>query len=152
MFAIAKGAVSSFDVGGYTGPGAWNQPKGIVHSNEFVANRFAVQNPAVRPVLDLIDRAQRSNTIAQLSASDIASVASGRMSSYSSPSPSAVTVNPVDAELLAMLTRIDKTMQQATDAYKQPSPAYCWVDGKGGVNEAQSLMNKIKNNAKRKSI
>lgn len=152
LFAIAKGAVSSFDVGGYTGPGAWNQPKGIVHSNEFVANRFAVQNPAVRPVLDLIDRAQRSNTIAQLSASDIASVASGRMSSYSSPSPSAVTVNPVDAELLAMLTRIDKTMQQATDAYKQPSPAYCWVDGKGGVNEAQSLMNKIKNNAKRKSI
>lgn len=152
LFAIAKGAVSSFDVGGYTGPGAWNQPKGIVHSNEFVANRFAVQNPAVRPVLDLIDRAQRSNTIAQLSASDIASVASGRMSSYSSPSPSAVTVNPVDAELLAMLTRIDKTMQQATDAYKQPSPAYCWVDGKGGVNEAQSLMSKIKNNAKRKSI
>lgn len=152
LFAIAKGAVSSFDVGGYTGPGAWNQPKGIVHSNEFVANRFAVQNPAVRPVLDLIDRAQRSNSIAQLSASDIASVASGRMSSSSSPSPSAVTVNPVDAELLAMLTRIDKTMQQATDAYKQPSPAYCWVDGKGGVNEAQSLMNKIKNNAKRKSI
>lgn len=152
LFAIAKGAVSSFDVGGYTGPGAWNQPKGIVHSNEFVANRFAVQNPAVRPVLDLIDRAQRSNTIAQLSASDIASVASGRMSSSSSPSPSAVTVNPVDAELLAMLTRIDKTMQQATDAYKQPSPAYCWVDGKGGVNEAQSLMSKIKNNAKRKSI
>lgn len=152
LFAIAKGAVSSFDVGGYTGPGAWNQPKGIVHSNEFVANRFAVQNPAVRPVLDLIDRAQRSNSIAQLSASDIASVASGRMSSSSSPSPSAVTVNPVDAELLAMLTRIDKTMQQATDAYKQPSPAYCWVDGKGGVNEAQSLMSKIKNNAKRKSI
>lgn len=152
LFAIAKGAVSSFDVGEYTGPGAWNQPKGIVHSNEFVANRFAVQNPAVRPVLDLIDRAQRSNTIAQLSASDIASVASGRMSSSSSPSPSAVTVNPVDAELLAMLTRIDKTMQQATDAYKQPSPAYCWVDGKGGVNEAQSLMSKIKNNAKRKSI
>lgn len=152
LFAIAKGAVSSFDVGGYTGPGEWNQPKGIVHSNEFVANRFAVQNPAVRPVLDLIDRAQRSNTIAQLSASDIASVASGRMSSSSSPSPSAVTVNPVDAELLAMLTRIDKTMQQATDAYKQPSPAYCWVDGKGGVNEAQSLMSKIKNNAKRKSI
>lgn len=152
LFAIAKGAVSSFDVGGFTGPGEWNQPKGIVHSNEFVANRFAVQNPAVRPVLDLIDRAQRSNSIAQLSASDIASVASGRMSSSSSPSPSAVTVNPVDAELLAMLARIDKTMQQATDAYKQPSPAYCWVDGKGGVNEAQSLMSKIKNNAKRKSI
>lgn len=150
LFAIAKGAVSSFDVGGYTGPGTWNQPKGIVHSNEFVANRFAVQNPAVRPVLDLIDRAQRSNSIAQLSASDIASVASGRMSSSSSPSPSAVTVNPVDAELLAILNRIDKTMAQATEAYQQPSPAYCWADGKGSVNEAQSLLNRIKSNANRK--
>ena len=150
LFAIAKGAVSSFDVGGYTGPGTWNQPKGIVHSNEFVANRFAVQNPAVRPVLDLIDRAQRSNSIAQLSASDIASVASGRMSSSSSPSPSAVTVNPVDAELLAILNRIDKTMAQATEAYQQPSPAYCWADGKGSVNEAQNLLNRIKSNANRK--
>ena len=150
LFAIAKGAVSSFDVGGFTGPGEWNQPKGIVHSNEFVANRFAVQNPAVRPVLDLIDRAQRSNSIAQLSASDIASVASGRMSSSSSPSPSAVTVNPVDAELLAILNRIDKTMAQATEAYQQPSPAYCWADGKGSVNEAQNLLNRIKSNANRK--
>lgn len=150
LFAIAKGAVSSFDVGGFTGPGEWNQPKGIVHSNEFVANRFAVQNPAVHPVLDLIDRAQRSNSIAQLSASDIASVASGRMSSSSSPSPSAVTVNPVDAELLAILNRIDKTMAQATEAYQQPSPAYCWADGKGSVNEAQNLLNRIKSNANRK--
>lgn len=150
LFAIAKGAVSSFDVGGYTGAGAWNQPQGIVHSNEFVANRFAVANPAVRPVLDLIDRAQRSNSIAQLTRAEIATVASGR-SVPASSTPAATNVFvPDNAELLSMLRRIDKTMQQATEAYKQPSPAYCWAEGKGGVNEAQSLVNKIKSNANRK--
>lgn len=150
LFAIAKGAVSSFDVGGYTGAGAWNQPKGIVHSNEFVANRFAVANPAVRPVLDLIDRAQRSNSIAQLTRAEIAAVASGRSVPASSTTAATNAFVPDNAELLSMLRRIDKTMQQATEAYKQPSPAYCWAEGKGGVNEAQSLVNKIKSNANRK--
>ena len=150
LFAIAKGAVSSFDVGGYTGSGAWNQPQGIVHSNEFVANRFAVANPAVRPVLDLIDRAQRSNSIAQLTRAEIAAVASGRSVPASSTPAATNAFVPDNAELLSMLRRIDKTMQQATEAYKQPSPAYCWAEGKGGVNEAQSLVNKIKSNANRK--
>ena len=150
LFAIAKGAVSSFDVGGYTGSGAWNQPQGIVHSNEFVANRFAVANPAVRPVLDLIDRAQRSNSIAQLTRAEIAAVASGRSVPASSTPAATNAFVPDTAELLSMLRRIDKTMQQATEAYKQPSPAYCWAEGKGGVNEAQSLVNKIKSNANRK--
>lgn len=150
LFAIAKGAVSSFDVGGYTGAGAWNQPQGIVHSNEFVASRFAVANPAIRPVLDLIDRAQRSNSIAQLTRAEIAAVVSGRSVPASSTPAATNAFVPDNAELLSMLRRIDKTMQQATEAYKQPSPAYCWAEGKGGVNEAQSLVNKIKSNANRK--
>lgn len=151
VFATVKSAaLSSFDVGGYTGSGAWNQPKGIVHSNEFVANRFAVANPAVRPVLDLIDRAQRSNSIAQLTRAEIAAVASGRSVPASSTPAATNAFVPDNAELLSMLRRIDKTMQQATEAYKQPSPAYCWAEGKGGVNEAQSLVNKIKSNANRK--
>ena len=54
-FETAKGILGGFYTGGYTGGGDWDEPKGVVHSNEFVANRFAVANPAVRPVLDLID-------------------------------------------------------------------------------------------------
>ncbi len=40
-------------------PGEWDKPQGIVHSNEFVANRFAVANPEILPVLKLIDTAQK---------------------------------------------------------------------------------------------
>ena len=59
-FEMAKAAVGSFDTGGFTPAGPWNKPQGVVHSNEFVANRFATANPNVLPVLNLIDEAQRS--------------------------------------------------------------------------------------------
>ena len=59
-FETAKGLISNFYTGGFTPSGDWNQPQGIVHSNEFVANRFAVANPNLRPIFDAIDVAQRS--------------------------------------------------------------------------------------------
>lgn len=54
-FETAKGLISNFYTGGFTPSGDWNQPQGIVHSNEFVANRFAVANPNLRPIFDAID-------------------------------------------------------------------------------------------------
>lgn len=74
-FAVVKGLVGNFYTGGYTGSGSWDQPQGIVHSNEFVANRFAVANPNLRPIFDAIDVAQRSGNVANLTAEDIAAVA-----------------------------------------------------------------------------
>jgi TP901 family phage tail tape measure protein len=53
-----------FRAGGYTNDD-FNDDKavGTVHANEFVANAQAKRNPTVRPVLDIIDYAQRSGTI-----------------------------------------------------------------------------------------
>lgn len=151
LFAVAKGAVSNFYTGGFTPSGAWDKPQGIVHSGEFVANRFAVMNPAVRPVLDLIDRAQRSNSIGNLTSDDIAAVSDTRHTV--NPAVNSVTGSTsftgTDPTLLAVLAQLERTMQSATEAYKTPSPAYCWAEGKGGINEAQRLMNKIKNNTVR---
>jgi phage-related minor tail protein len=74
-FETAKGLISNFYTGGFTPSGDWNQPQGIVHSNEFVANRFAVANPNLRPIFDAIDVAQRSGNVGNLTAEDIAAVA-----------------------------------------------------------------------------
>ena len=52
--------------GGFTGSGKENEPAGIVHGGEFVASAPAVQNPTIRPVLDIIDQAQRSGTVANV--------------------------------------------------------------------------------------
>ena len=150
-FAAVKGAINSFDSGGFTPSGRWDKPQGIVHSNEFVANRFAVANPHIRPVLDLIDHAQRTNSIGNLTGDDIAAVAVASYGHKSSPNMS--YSNPVvmdtNLKLMEMIHQLDKTMKKAVKAYEKPSPAYCWTTGKGSVNAAQDLAAKIKKNANR---
>ena len=57
--------------GGFTGGKRYRKEAGVVHEGEFVANHQAVNNPAVRPMLDFIDKAQRNNTVGSLTADDI---------------------------------------------------------------------------------
>lgn len=151
-FSVAKGLVSNFYTGGYTGDGNWDDPKGVVHSNEFVANRFAVANPAIRPVLDLIDNAQRTGSIANLTADDITAVSAGGTHEQKNVMimPASTKGDSVDSsELLHILRVLNLTMNKAQEAYEKPSPAYCWAEGKGGVNDAQRLVDKMKSNVKR---
>lgn len=60
--------------GGYTGGRRYRREAGVVHEGEFVANHQAVNNSSIRPAFDLIDRAQRSNTVGSLTADDISRV------------------------------------------------------------------------------
>jgi len=148
------GLVSGFAAGGYTGQGRWDEPRGVVHAGEFVANRYAVANDAVRPVLDLIDQAQKSGSIANLTADDIAAVA--RPSASSTPAAATVPVasasgSPArDPELTAALHLLTRTTARAAEAYREPSPAFCYLEGRGGINPAQDLLQTIKSNASRK--
>ena len=61
-----KAMATEFYEGGYTEKGGKYEPAGVVHKGEFVATQEAVKNPTVRPVLDMIDFAQRSGTIKQI--------------------------------------------------------------------------------------
>ena len=66
-----KSMATEFYTGGYTEKGGKYEPAGVVHKGEFVANQEAVNNPKVRPVLDMIDFAQRSGTIKQIDLSSM---------------------------------------------------------------------------------
>ncbi|MBV5334179.1 MAG: hypothetical protein JZU49_00045 [Sulfuricurvum sp.] len=57
--------------GGYSGNGSDDEVDGFYHKNEFIASAPAVRNPTVKPVLDIIDMAQRSGTIKTLNLSAI---------------------------------------------------------------------------------
>lgn len=57
--------------GGFTGGRNYRREAGVVHQGEFVANHNAVNNSAIRPALQLIDLAQRNNTVGSLTAEDI---------------------------------------------------------------------------------
>ena len=123
-----------------------------MHSNEFVANRFAVANPHIRPVLDLIDHAQRTNSIGNLTGDDIAAVAG--TSGFPSPVPVSMpraaqpTVSPAipDMALVRMMAVVDKLSKKLDD----PIYAYTTATGKMGVNEAQRLAEKMNHNSRRK--
>lgn len=151
-FAVAKGFVGNFYTGGYTGGGDWDEPKGIVHSDEFVANRFAVANPAVRPVLDLIDHAQRTGSIDNLSSDDLAAV-TGKSDSSSVTvvsSPVAVPNGGNDNEVKFLLIECSRLMKQMEERLKEPLLARTYANGKGGTMEAEELVNKMKRNAQRR--
>lgn len=64
-------AIGYYD-GGYTGKSLDNHKEvGVVHANEFVANHKAVANPRLRPMFNLLDSAQRNNTVGSLTANDV---------------------------------------------------------------------------------
>lgn len=62
---------AGYYTGGFTGGSDFRRRAGIVHEGEFVANHQALANPAVMPVLQLIDHAQRTNTVGSLTANDV---------------------------------------------------------------------------------
>lgn len=147
-FETAKAAINGFEEGGYTGSGRHDEPKGIVHAGEFVANCYAVSNPSVRPVLDLIDRAQKNNTIGSLTAKDVSAVLSG-VSSTTNNTYYQQTV-PIDNGMPAVMTEVVKVMGTLNRRLNEPIYTYTKATGKMGINEAQELVTKMKNNASRR--
>lgn len=147
-FETAKAAINGFESGGYTGYGKHDEPKGIVHAGEFVANRYAVSNPSVRPVLDLIDRAQKNNTIGSLTAKDVSAVLSGVSSTtnntyYQQTAPADNGISDIMLEAVKVMGALNKRLNE-------PIYTYTKATGKMGINEAQDLVTRMKNNASRR--
>lgn len=157
-FEMAKAAVGSFDVGGFTPTGPWDKPQGIVHSNEFVANRFATGNPNVLPVLNLIDEAQRSGSVSRLSPDDIAAVipqqrhfGGATSSAQGSPVQHSQLQQPTaDAALTAVLSRVVRSLNSLDRRFAAPIVAETYATGKHGTIEAERLVDKMKSNVSRK--
>lgn len=146
-FQTAKAVINGFEEGGYTGSGRHDEPKGIVHAEEFVANRYAVQNPAIRPVLDLIDQAQRNNTIGNLTAKDVSAVLSptNRLTTNNYYQ----TAESSSQESTAVMLQNMKCMEKLLKRLNEPIFTYTKATGKMGVNEAQQLVEKMKKNVTR---
>ena len=146
-FETAKAAIGNFYTGGYTGSGEWDEPQGIVHSNEFVANRYAVANPAVRPVLDLIDSAQRTGTIANLSSEDIAAVAGTNAARSSGGVTQVLQMTSPQSddgnkrtlrELVTVISLLKKRLDEPLEAYGVIGGRHGW---KAKLDEYDQLLN-----------
>ena len=153
-FAAAKGFVGSFDTGGFTPAGPWDKPQGIVHSNEFVANRFATANPNVLPVLNLINEAQRSGSVSRLSSEDIAAVVPGSSQfaprrAVAGPKVTTATAAPDTSTVTTVLSRVVRSLNNIDKRFSAPIVAETYATGKHGTIEAERLVNKMKSNVSR---
>ena len=151
-FETAKSALGNFYTGGYTGPGNWDQPQGIVHSNEFVANRFAVANPNLRPIFDVIDVAQRTGNVGNLTAEDIAAVAGSGKNTHTVPAKApgaSATTTTNDPAMVAMLIECTHALRKLKSRLDDPLVVETYVTGKRGINQAQREYKKLENNKSR---
>jgi hypothetical protein len=123
----AKSVGKGKKAGGYADSASSDdQVAGYYHANEFIASAPAVRNPTVKPVLDLIDMAQRSGRVANLNLG-AALTGYGRKeggyaagsSSGSSTAPSAMSLpagfgqNP---ELLKAIDRLNSNLESGIKA------------------------------------
>ena len=128
--------------GGFTGGSSYRRKAGIVHEGEFVANHNAVNNPQVLPALQLIDEAQRNNTVGSLTAVDISrSLGQGGATVVSAPS---VTVNTDNSELNATLGEARDVIDQLSLVLAQGIHAKCYIDGDDGIAKNLDHYKKLK--------
>ena len=95
--------------GGFTGGSDYRRKAGIVHQGEFVANHRAVNNPQLLPALQLIDKAQRNNTIGMLTAADVSQSLGTGTTVVSAPT---VNVQTDNAELSGVIGRMNDTLDR----------------------------------------
>lgn len=151
-FALAKTAVNGFADGGYTPEGPWDKPQGVVHSGEFVSNRFAVRNKHLRPVFDLIDQAQRAGSVANLTGDDIAAVVSSRpvtSSGTTKSRPEPVRKSTADPEMMAAIYGLIKVTGRLNKRLDEPFVTVNSVTGKGGIKEAMDEYDNLNSNKNR---
>lgn len=152
-FSAVKTAISSgFAEGGYTPEGPWDKPQGVVHSGEFVSNRFAVRNKHLRPVFDLIDQAQRAGSVANLTGDDIAAVVSSRpvtSSGTTKTRPEPVRKSTADPEMMAAIYGLIKVTGRLNKRLDEPFVTVNSVTGKGGIKEAMDEYDNLNSNKNR---
>ncbi len=143
-------AKSQYYKGGYTEKGGKYEVAGTVHKGEFVASKESVDNPVLRPILDLMDYAQKNNTAANLSSSDIVAAMPNTPISYKSEYSISKNVAPKkESNLAPFINRLISSVDKLDKKLDEPITAVSYVNGKGGMKEAWDKYDKINKNKSR---
>lgn len=148
-----EAAKQGYYSGGFTPSGRWDEEQGTVHSGEFIANRFAVQNKEILPVLRLIDNAQRNNTVGSLKAADVSRALNQTSMDISSPSTQS---SPTEAyQVLQMekvnytIERTERTLDRLSEQLDEGIEAHSILDGEQGQIKAKKRYDKLIKNKSR---
>ena len=129
--------------GGYTGGNRYRKEAGVVHEGEFVANHNAVNNSSIRPALDLIDRAQRSNTVGSLTAADITRSLGQGSSTVVAP---VVNVNNDNTEVRQSLDGVNSAVTRLNENIERGIKADVSIAGRDGIDRKLNEYHRMLNN------
>jgi TP901 family phage tail tape measure protein len=129
--------------GGFTGPGHYKKEAGVVHAGEFVANHNAVNNPQLLPALQLIDAAQRNNTVASLTAQDVSRAMGTGSAAVVAP---VVNVNADNEQVGASLDNVSSTIERLNEQLNLGIKSYVVITGPDGFDRKWSQYQKMKSN------
>lgn len=130
--------------GGYTGGRRYRREAGVVHEGEFVANHQAVNNSSIRPAFDLIDRAQRANTVGSLTADDISrALGSGGGAAVVTPF---VNVSNDNSEVRESLDGVNTAITRLNQALDDGIELEVPIAGRNGIHRRLKDYERILNN------
>lgn len=129
--------------GGYTGGNRYRKEAGVVHEGEFVANHNAVNNSSIRPALDLIDKAQRTNTVGSLTADDITRSLGQSSSTVVAP---VVNVNNDNTEVRQSLDGVNAAVSRLTQTLDDGIEVEVPISGRRGLHRRLQDYQRILNN------
>ena len=150
---------TGYQEGGFTKKGRKDEVAGVVHAGEWVASQELVNNPNTRPLINALDYAQRTNTLANLRAEDVSrtitapAVIAERLSSqgaiasnirHSSVQTAKADRTETDNSLADTLARLNQRLQE-------PFVTVNTVSGDAGIKKAQDEYEQLMKNKTPKS-
>ena len=138
--------------GGFTGGTDYRRQAGIVHQGEFVANHSAVANPALLPILRLIDSAQRTGTVASLTAEDVSRTIAAPVITAGAATTTARTASTVATTsrqapqpvIVSESRETAQTLQRLTDTIDRGIRATVSITGEDGIDRQWTRYQRMK--------
>lgn len=135
-----------YSQGGFTKPGAVDEPAGIVHAGEWVASQKLLANPVARPMIEALDRAQRTNTIGSLKPEDV----SRSIRANDSLARIAEDDNQ-GALMVAAFVQNSQAVGALVERLNEPFVTVNTVTGDHGIKQAQDEYSRLMDNVTPKS-
>lgn len=140
--------------GGFTPPGDKYKPAGIVHAGEFVANQEAVRSAPLRKIFNLVDYAQRTNTVARIDDEAIARALSMKQGyaggGYVQPAAAASQILNVDmSAVVATMEQTNAVNAALLRELQAGINAKYTISGNSGVKKGLEEYEKLLKNAQR---
>lgn len=135
-----------YSKGGFTKPGAVDEPAGIVHAGEWVASQKLLANPVARPMIEALDLAQRTNTIGSLKPEDVS------RSIRANDSIARIAEDGGSAALMvAAMAQNSQAVDALVDRLNEPFVTVNTVTGDHGIKQAQDEYSRLMDNVTPKS-